>query len=197
LAPGNWARAADMQITRAELGATVGAITGNNLISGYGRGVMTDDGIFTPIGYSLGFVGEGAGARANSLAQLDPTAASQLAAVAGGGIQVAALYGTIRKVMAPDASLNFDAAAGIEAGGNSGNVRVVIQVSPAGAESWSDIAVGFEQFVSASEPAFVTAAGGFTNSTGVQQVYEFRAIERRTPGSAGGAVVAAQSFLRG
>ena len=142
-------------------------------------------------------VGQGSGATASSLAQLDPSAASQLAAVAGGGVQVAALYEPIRKVMAPGATINFDAAAGISAGGDSGNVGLLIQVSLADANSWSNIAAGTERFVSASEPAYVTASGSFTNTSGAQRVYEFRAIDVRTPGSAGGWVVGSQSFLRG
>lgn len=142
-------------------------------------------------------VGQGSGATASSLAQLDPSAASQLAAVAGGGVQVAALYEPIRKVMAPGAAINFDAAAGISAGGDSGNVGLLIQVSLADANSWSNIAAGTERFVSASEPAYVTASGSFTNTSGAQRVYEFRAIDVRTPGSAGGGVVGSQSFLRG
>lgn len=167
------------------------------LVRADGTTVVTETLVVTAIGVAAAIAGQGAGATANNLAQLDPTAASQLAAVAGGGIQVAALYGTIRKVMAADATLNFDAAASIGAGGNSGTVRVVIQVSPAGAESWSDVAVGAEAFVSASEPAEVTVSGSFTNTSGVQQVLEIRAVDRRTPASAGGAVIASQSFLRG
>ncbi|MBX9816070.1 MAG: hypothetical protein K2X76_15335 [Sphingomonas sp.] len=167
------------------------------LVRADGTTIITETLVVTALGVAAAVAGQGAGATANSLAQLDPGAASQLAAVAGGGIQVAALYATIRKVMEPGATLNFDAAAGIEAGGDSGTVRVVIQVSPAGADSWSDVAAGGERFVGASEPTYVTASGSFANSSGSRQVYEFRAIDRRTPGSAGGAVVASQSFLRG
>ncbi|MBX9881273.1 MAG: hypothetical protein K2X73_04800 [Sphingomonas sp.] len=166
------------------------------LVRADGTTVVTETLVVTAIGVAAAIAGQGAGATANTLAQLDPTAASRLAAISGGGVQVAALYATIRKVMAPGDSINLDAAAGIQAGGDSGNVRVIIQVSPADANAWSNVATGAYVFVGASEPAYATAAGSFTNSSG-QQVYEFRAIVDRTSETAGGAVVSSQSFLRG
>ncbi len=141
--------------------------------------------------------GQGRGATANSLSDLDASAAAQLAAAAGGGVQVTTLYGRLTKLMAPGGTIAFDAAASIAAGGDSGTAKVVIEVSPAGAESWSVVAEGATGAVSASEPLFATASGGYTNSTGATRLFEFRARDEREPPSAGGLVSIPSSWLRG
>ena len=140
--------------------------------------------------------GQGAGATANTLAQLDATAAAQLTTAYNGGVQSAAYGETIKRKIGPGGTLALSALVNCAAGGVSGSIRARIESRPYGG-SWSTVATGAGSSTGPGEPGGDSTSGTFTNSTGVEQVFEFRVIEVRTPSGAGGAILASQSYVTG
>lgn len=161
---------------------------------------VTESMVVTALGVAASFTGQGIGATANSLADLDPTRAAKLDALpaGGGGYQTVGIGGTISKLLDPGQSVNLHAEIACNAGGGSGMLRVRVASSLGGANSFTNI-VGTSEgvSVSASEPGQDIWDGVFTNTTGVKQTFDFRASDIRTPGGAGGARIESQSFLQG
>ena len=152
--------------------------------------------IETGQGIAAAIAGQGAGATANNLAQLDPTAAGQLTTAYNGGVQSAAYGGTIKRKIGSGGTLALSAIVNCAAGGVSGSITCVIQSRPYGG-SWSNVASGSGSSTGPSEPGGDDASGTFTNSTGIEQVFEFRVVESRTPSGAGGSILASQSYVTG
>lgn len=152
----------------------------------------------TALGTAQAIVNQGAGATANNLAQLDATAAAQLTTALNGGLIVAGWGESLKRRIANGASINLAAQVSVAAGGStSGNIKARIEVSPFGANSWTTVETGAGVSVTPSEPGIDTVSGTYTNSTGAEQLFEFRATIVRTPGTAGGTVIAAQSYVEG
>lgn len=143
-----------------------------------------------------GIVGQGAGATANTLAGLDPTAAATLSALAVGSSQAATFGSVIQKFLVAGASATFNGRAAVIAGGSaSGTMRCQLRAAPSGSGSWVQFALGSGASVAPTEPGFDTAAGTFTNTTGVDQVFDFAVNVTRTPSTAGGAVEIPKTFI--
>jgi len=152
--------------------------------------------IETGLGTAAAIAGQGAGATANNLAQLDATAAAQLTTAYNGGVQSAAYGETIKRKIGSGGTLALSALVNCDAGGVSGSIRARIESRPYGG-SWSTVATGAGSATGPSEPGGDSTSGTFTNSTGIEQVFEFRVIEVRTPSGAGGAILASQSYVTG
>lgn len=152
--------------------------------------------IETGLGTAAAIAGQGAGATANNLAQLDAAAAAQLTTAYNGGVQSAAYGETIKRKIGPGGTLALSALVNCAAGGVSGSIRARIESRPYGG-SWSTVATGAGSATGPSEPGGDSTSGTFTNSTGVEQVFEFRVIEVRTPSGAGGSILASQSYVTG
>lgn len=159
-----------------------------------GSTIVTETMVLTSEGISAGFVGQGVGATANNLAQLDPTAQNDINSLKGG--QNIFGYGEIKKVyLAAGASVGLSGVASVNAGGSGGGtIRAQLVAGPAGSGR-SAFATGTNEPVSASEPASSSVSGTFTNNTGTAQLFEFTITLVRTPASAGGAVNSAQSYF--
>lgn len=173
-----------------------GAPAGQTARPAFVPGPNSDNGAdVTGQNISAGFSGQGRGATANSLTDLDPTAAALLTTAAAGASKIAMSGQVISLFVNAGASINFNGQVATDAGGTSGTLRCQLQSSVGGANSWSTFATGSGASVSSSEPGLDTASGTFTNSTGVGQVFDFRVNAGRTPGTAGGTVITSQSFI--
>ena len=150
----------------------------------------------TGLGTAAAIVGQGAGATANNLAQLDATAASQLAALANVSKQTAAYGETIKRRLAAGNAVALDAIVNCNSGGVSGSIRARIDARPYGG-SWSTVATGTGSSTGPSEPGGDSVVGTFTNSTGIEQLFEFRVMDLRTPAGAGGTIIYPQSYVVG
>ncbi len=139
----------------------------------------------------------GVSGRPGSLGDLDAAAAAQLAAVAGGGPVTVGYAQVIKHRLANGASRSLSAACGVNAGGNNGTLRCRIEVSVAGANSWSTVVQGSGVSVGPGEPGQDTVSGSWTNTTGIEQLFDFRVIDARTPGTAGGTINNGQTWLSG
>ncbi|MDZ7894981.1 MAG: hypothetical protein U5M50_08575 [Sphingobium sp.] len=158
---------------------------------------ITETMVVTVLGVAAAITGQGSGATANSLADLDPASAAILSSLNGGVPQVAAINGIISKAIDYGASITLYAALYFQAGGSSsGTGRVRIEVSPSGAGSWSTVATSAGIPVGPTEPGLDEVGATFTNTSGYRQVFDFRAIAVRTSPTAGGAPDPAQSFLK-
>ncbi|MBC2668760.1 phage tail protein [Novosphingobium piscinae] len=145
---------------------------------------------------AVGFLGQGVGATANSLSELDPSAAALLSSLSASSTYVAAIGSSFQMVLTAGQTVSLNGRVQVLAGGSSsGSVQCLLQARPAGG-SWSNFATGGLGSVTATEPGFSTAAGTFTNSTGVTGVFEFRVDVSITPGSAGGGVDVYRSYIR-
>ncbi|WP_298195528.1 phage tail protein [Novosphingobium sp.] len=141
-------------------------------------------------------VGQGTGATASSLAGLDPVAAATLASLTAGASQVATYGDTIQIRLAAGASVNFSGRVSVDGSGSSfGDITCQLQSSPSGANTFSTFASGGSGTAGPGEPRSVTASGSFTNSTGIEQVFDFRVEILRTPGGAGGAIITSRSYI--
>lgn len=144
---------------------------------------------------SIGIVGQGAGATANSLADLDPTAAAILASASAANARIATIGSVISLMVAAGATVALSGQVSIGAGGGAGNVKALLQASVSGAGSFSTFATGSGDSTGPTEPATDAVSGTFTNGTGISQVFDFRLDILRTPGTAGGSVVTSQSYI--
>lgn len=142
-------------------------------------------------------VGQGLGATANNLEDLDPAAAAAIAGLGGGGDMVVGYGQVIKRLLANGASRSLSGAVGVNAGGSSGTLRARIEVSPAGANSWTLVQQGSGVSVGAGEPGQDTVSGTYTNTTGLEQLFDFRIFDGRTPGTAGGTINNPQTYLVG
>lgn len=166
----------------------------NEIFRSNGTTLVVDADAITALGVAAAIVGQGAGATANTLAQLDATAAATLAAAANGGQQSVGIN-VIRSVLLDiGETINFEVWMSVGAGGSGGDVQVRVERSPADANSWTTISTYTGDFAGPTEPGTVTGSGSFTNSTGVKQRFDFRAV-RANP-SVGGALVSSQSYLK-
>jgi len=162
-----------------------------------GTTTITESIVITALGVASAIVGQGIGATANSLADLDPASAAVLSSLNGGVPQIAAINGIISKAVDYGAAISLYAALYFQAGGSSsGSGRVRIEVSPSGAGSWSTVATSAGIPVGPTEPGLDEVGATFTNTSGYRQVFDFRAIAVRTSPTAGGAPDPAQSFLK-
>lgn len=168
-------------------------------LSYYNPGPLSERGAnVTETRVAAAIAGQGAGATANSLAGLDATAAAQLAAAYSGGVQVAGYGETLKRRIANGASLGLSGNVACDAGGStSGSIACRIEVSEFGSGSWSTVATGSGDSCGPTEPGSDGTSGTYTNSSGVEKLYEFRVIAVRTPGTAGGAIIYAQSYVVG
>lgn len=149
----------------------------------------------TSLNIAAGIAGQGTGATASTLAGLDPSAAATLAAASAANSRIAPSGTTFSIKVAAGASVALNGIISLAAGGTNGNVKVLLQAAVSGSGSFSTFATGPGSFVGATEPGSDETTGTFTNSTGVTQVFDFRVSALRTPGTAGGAVIASQSFI--
>ncbi len=147
---------------------------------------------------AAGFVGAGAGAYANKLSDLDAVAAAQLAAAYSGSTQTAGYGETLKRRIAVGGTLSLTGQVSVAAGGSSsGNVKARVEVSPFGEGSWSTVDTGSGVSVTPSEPGATSVTCTFTNTTGVEKMFEFRVVVVRTPSGAGGSVIASETYLTG
>lgn len=140
-------------------------------------------------------LGQGPGATAPNLAAFDPTAAAQLSTAVNGGAVTVGPGETIKRKLPAGASIAATGQAALNAGGSSGTVICLLQASLAGSGSWSTFASGAPDSVGPGEPGTSYASGGYTNTTGAEQLFEFRVDAARSPGGAGGAVIPSQTFI--
>ncbi|MBN8844789.1 MAG: hypothetical protein J0H88_16230 [Sphingomonadales bacterium] len=173
------------------------AVFGEGIIEVGGGAIATLPNFKTPLGTAAAIVGQGAGATANNLSDLDAAAAASLAALAGGARTTVGYGQIIKKRLGVGGSASFEGSISVLGGGSYGTMRARIEVSLAGAGSYSAVATGSGAAVGPGEPGQDYVSGTFTNSTGIEQVFDFRIIDVRTPGGAGAGVVAAQTFLEG
>jgi len=163
-----------------------------------GTTTVTESLVITSLGIASAVIGQGTGATANTLAQLDPAAASQLAGATSGGGSLTVGLGDIRQIrLAAGASRALNAQAFLEAGGNNGTLKCRIEVREAGGAFAAWITSADDAFVGPGEPAGNDVAGTYTNTTGSERLFEFRAVAIRNPVSAGGTVRESMSFLTG
>lgn len=140
-------------------------------------------------------VGQGAGATANNLADLDPNAAAQLATAVNGGAVTVGPGETVKRKLAPGATIAATGQVALNAGGSYGSVICLLQASLAGSGSWTTFANGQPESVGPGEPGTSYASGPYTNTTGAEQLFEFRVDAARSPGGAGGGVITSQTFI--
>jgi hypothetical protein len=113
-------------------------------------------------------------------------------------VQTVGYLESLKKKIANGASINLSAQVSVDAGGSSsGNIKARIEYSLYGAGSWSTVNTGPGASVSPTEPGTDEVSATFTNSSGIEQLFEFRVIIVRTPGTAGGAIISSQSYLVG
>lgn len=150
----------------------------------------------TGLNISAGFVGQQRGATSNSLADLDPTAASTLASLSVGSTQVAPYGSVISKMIPAGGSASFNGRIQVDgSGSSSGTIRCALQSSPSGANTFTTFASGAGSSAGPGETGGDSASGTFTNTTGVDRVFDFRVSIQRTPGSAGGTVIQSTSYI--
>lgn len=149
----------------------------------------------TSSGIAAGIVGQGTGATASTLAGLDPAAAATLAAASAANARVAPSGTTFSMRIAAGATVALNGIVSLAAGGTNGNVKVQLQAAVSGSGSFSTFATGAGASVGPTEPNSDSVSGTFTNSTGTTQVFDFRVNALRTPGTAGGAVIASQTYI--
>lgn len=158
-----------------------------------GTTIVTENMVITTQGVSAGFVGQGVGATANNLAQLDPTAQGDINSLKGGKTTFG--YGEIKKVvLQPGASINVSGSVGVNSGGGNGNIRAQLSAGPSGGTK-AVFASGEIASVAPGEPGLSPISGVFINSSGVAQLFEITLSVLRTPASAGGSINSAQSYF--
>lgn len=168
------------------------------LLRADGSTALTEAMAITSLGTAAAIVGQGPGATAANLAAFDPTAAAQLTTAYNGGVMTVGVGETLKRRIGAGASLDLSAQVSVNAGGSSsGNIKARIEVSLFGAASWSTVNTGPGASVTPSEPGLDEVTGTYTNSTGAEQLFEFRVVIVRTPGTAGGTLISAQSFIVG
>lgn len=190
------AGAASLEITQSMV---VGAIAGQVSFPTFSPGPGAEYGSdITGENVASAITGQGPGATAANLAAFDATAAAQLTTAYNGGVMTVGLGETLKRKIANSASIDLDGQVSVNAGGStSGNIKARIEVSLYGANSWSTVNTGPGASVTPSEPGTDNVAGTFTNSSGLEQLYEFRVVIVRTPGTAGGTLINSQSFIVG
>jgi hypothetical protein len=158
-----------------------------------GSTIVTENMVITTQGVAAGFVGQGIGATANNLAQLDPAAQGDINSLKGGKSTFG--YGEIKKVvLQPGASVNVSGMLGVNSGGGNGSIRAQLSAGPSGGTKVV-FASGEQAAVAPGEPGISPVSGIFTNSTGVAQLFEITLSVLRTPASAGGSINSAQSYF--
>lgn len=105
--------------------------------------------------------------------------------------------GVIKKLLNNGDGAAFTGGVGVNAGGANGTIAARIEVSEAGLNSWSTVATGATESVGPGEAGSSTVSGTFTNSSGSTKLYDFRIIEVRVGGTAGGTINNAQTYLTG
>ena len=133
--------------------------------------------------------------RPESLAQLDPTARAELDSAVGQTRQTVGFQQIITRSLENGGTNNMNAQVARLAGGNSGTIFARIEQRQLGDTTWITVATGPGSAVSASEPGADNFIATFTNTTGAKRAFEFRVTEVRTPVTAGGALVASETFL--
>lgn len=173
------------------------AVFGEGVFETPGGSIATTDNFKTLLGTANAIVGQGTGATASTLGGLDPAAAATLAGLTGNGAVTVGDGVLLKKNLNAGAAITLNGRYGVDAGGASGTLAAQIQVAPSGSGSWSAVATSTTTAVGPTEPGSRQVSGTFTNSTGVQQVFDFRIAGVRSPGSAGGGVRDNQTFLTG
>ena len=171
----------------------------NILTRADGTTVITELLVVTAIGTAAAITGQGAGATANTLAQLDPTAAARLESLGEGGPVVVGLNETLKKLVPAGRSVFVEAASVVNAGAvgsPDGTATIRIRWAPAGSLSYTELANGSAP-VDAFNEAPVFASGTYTNSGSADLVINFVADVTVAPGDAGGTIRTAESYLRG
>ena len=164
-----------------------------------GTTVITELLVITAIGTAAAIAGQGAGATANTLAQLDATAAARLESLGEGGPVVVGLNETLKKLVPAGRSVFVEAASVVNAGAvgsPDGTATIRIRWAPAGSLSYTELANGSAP-VDAFNEAPVFASGTYTNSSSADLVINFVADVTVAPGGAGGTIRTAESYLRG
>lgn len=137
------------------------------------------------------------GAQVNpaDLAELDPAARAELDAATGQTRQTVGFQQIITRSLVNGGTNSLNAQLVRDAGGNSGTIAVRIEYRLLGSATWITLATGPGSPITASEPGADNVSATFTNNTGAKRAFEFRMTEVRTPATAGGAQVPAETFL--
>lgn len=159
-----------------------------------GVNTVTEELAITSLGIAAAISGQGAGATANNLYELDPNAAQAITA-AGGGRSTVGIGTVISRALPPGGAAACECQAGSSIPGTgSGSASVLIEAAPAGSSSWVTIASSDSSSYSSSEPWLEFASGSLVNNTSVRTVYSIRA-RVVTGGSGGPRVDADRSYL--
>lgn len=160
-----------------------------------GSTVVTEAMSITSLGIAAGFSGQGVGATANSLADLDPDQNAKLDGLVTVGRRAYGYSSPARIVLHSGATAYFEAAVRVNAGGNNGTIAGRIDVSLAGANSWTTIATGDTDSVGPTEAGFGTVECAFTNNQGTTKAFDVRVEVTRVGGGAGGAIDVTETYL--
>lgn len=179
----------------AVLNPTAGdAVFGVNALEAWNGAVATLANFKTIQGTAAAIVGQGSGATANTLAQLDATAAAQLSSAVNGAAQSVARSATIEKVLNNNASVSIDAASAIFSSGGGATYTLQLKIREVGG---TDVNVGSAASVAiaASESDYLQVSGSFTNTSGGTRRYQITCALTKV--GAGTAVeTQSQSYLR-
>lgn len=155
-----------------------------------GNTIVTESMVYTAYGVAAGFVGQGRGATANSLSDLDSNAASQLNNLAGNvatstiGIGIGN-SSIIQRSIAAGATAPCSAQVRIKQNNSAnGAAHLTIQVSPSGTNNWSNVAVEDSAITVGSDgPASGTASGTVKNTSSSTMLFDFRTVVTAPSGS--------------
>ena len=183
-------------IDASVLNPTAGdAVFGVNALEAWNGAVATLPNFKTSQGTAAAIVNQGTGATANTLAQLDATAAAQLSSAVNGAAQSVARSATIEKVLNNNASVSIDAASAIFSSGGGATYTLQLKIREVGG---TDVNVGSAAsvFIAASESDYLQVSGTYTNTSGGTRRYQITCALTKV--GAGTAVeTQSQSYLRG
>lgn len=171
------------------------AVFGVNAREEWNGAVATLPNFKTSQGTAAAIVNQGTGATANTLAQLDATAAAQLSSAVNGAAQSVARSATIEKVLNNNASVSIDAASAIFSSGGGATYTLQLKIREVGG---TDVNVGSAAsvFIAASESDYLQVSGTYTNTSGGTRRYQITCALTKV--GAGTAVeTQSQSYLRG
>jgi len=159
-----------------------------------GSTVATVANFKTSQGVASAVLNQGTGATANTLAQLDATAAAQLSSAVAGSAQSVARTSIITKVLNNNASVAIDAASAIFSSGGGATYTLQLKIREVGGTD-ANVGSAASVFIAASESDYLQVSGTFTNTSGGTRRYEITCALTKV--GAGTAVeTQSQSYLR-
>jgi len=154
---------------------------------------VTESMAITSLGISAGFAYQGAGATANSLADLDPTAAGKLDTVTGASKSTVGYQEQLRRVLNPGGVLSYEAFVTRNPGSQAGYMNARVYVGPTGG-TMSLVGTGSDAYVGPGEPGTSSLTGTYTNNTGVRQTFSIYVTDTITNGG-NGPINQSQTYL--